>query len=54
MTISQKRAIWYATRERQLKKQKDYIKEHGLEEEFKHSKYKSMTWFLKSKEVTIY
>lgn len=53
MNVAQKRAIWYSIRKKQLEKQEDYIKSHGLVNEFKESKYKSMTWFLKSKGIYI-
>ena len=54
-SLAQKRAIYYAIRKRQLKRQEAYIKENGLEEEYKNSKYKSMTTFLMyAKGVNIY
>ena len=53
MTVSQKRAIWYAIRKKQLEAQKEYLITHNMINEFKHSNYKSMTWFLKSKGIYI-
>lgn len=49
MTTSQKRAIWYAMRRKELENQEIYLKWKGLYDEFEQSKYKSMTWFIKSK-----
>lgn len=54
MQKRQLNAISYAIRRRQLERQTAYIKDNGLEQEYKESKYKSMTWFLKSKGVNIY
>ena len=51
MTVSQKRAIWYTVRKKQLEAQKGYLLTHNLMDEFKQSNYKSMTWFLKSKGI---
>lgn len=51
MKIAQKRAIWYSMRKKQIEKQEEYLRSHDLMEEFKESKYKTMTWFLKSKGV---
>lgn len=47
-------AISYAITKRMREKQEKYIVENGLEAEYKASKYKTMTWFLKSKGVNIY
>ena len=53
MTVSQKRAIWYSIRNKQIEAQKEYLLTHNMMNEFKQSKYKSMTWFLKSKGIYI-
>lgn len=49
MKTSQKRAIWYAERKKQLARQNKIIDENNLREEFKKSHYKTMTGFLKAK-----
>lgn len=54
MTLKQKRAISYAIYERKRKRQDEYIKHNGLTDDFKNSKYKSVTWFLKAKGVNIF
>lgn len=53
MKVAQKRAIWYSIRRKQLERQEEYLREHDLIQEFKESKYKNMTWFLKSKGIYI-
>lgn len=54
MTKSQKMAIGYAIRKREHDKREKFLKENGFMEEFKHSKYKSMLWFLRSKGINPY
>lgn len=51
--IKQLRAISYAICERKKRKQNEYIDAHGLREEFRKSKYKTMTGFLNSKNIKI-
>lgn len=47
MKNSQKRAIWYACREKQLFEQKEELNEMRLLDVFNNQKtYKNMTWFL--------
>ena len=53
MKVAQKRTIWYAMRKKQIEKQEEYLKSHNLMGEFKESKYKTMTWFLKSKGICL-
>ena len=44
MKLSQKRAIWYSIRNKQIEAQKEYLLTHNMMNEFKQSNYKSMTW----------
>lgn len=53
MTISQKRAIIYKINQIKRQKQAEYIRDHGLLDDWCQSEYKSMTWYLKSKGVHI-
>lgn len=46
MKLSQKIAISYAIRARQLREQEKFLRENNLYEDFKQSKYKSMTWYI--------
>ena len=46
MKLSQKRAISYAIRARQLKEQEKLLREKNLYDDYKQSKYKSMTWYI--------
>lgn len=48
MKKNQLRAIWYTERKRQLARQEKWLRENNLLEEFKKSKYKTMTWFIRS------
>lgn len=47
MTVSQKRAIWYSERKKQLERQEALLKEKGKLEDFWNSKYKTMTNYIK-------
>lgn len=49
MNKSQLNAISYAIMERKKREQMKVLEENNLMEEFKKSKYKTMTWFLTSK-----
>ena len=49
MKLSQKRAISYAISKSNKMKQTKFLLSNGLYEEFENSRYKTMTWFLKSK-----
>lgn len=53
MTISQKLAIVYKINRIKRQKQAEYIRDHGLTDDWCKSNYKSMTWYLKSKGVCI-
>lgn len=48
MKTSQKRATWYKERDKMLENQEKEIKKLGLWDDFKKSKYKTMTGFLKN------
>lgn len=48
MTISQKRAIGYAIRERGSLSMWDFLNDHNLATAFYESGYKSIRWFLKA------
>ena len=52
MKLTQKRAIWYTLRKKQLEEQRNYLFEHNMMKEFEKSKYKTMTWFLKLKGIS--
>lgn len=47
MTVSQKRAIWYSYREKEVRKMKEYIAKHNLMYDFKCSHYKTLRGYLK-------
>lgn len=49
MTTSQKRAIWYKERQKELHNQECYLIWKDLMNEYQMSRYKSMLWFIKSK-----
>ena len=49
MTTSQKRAIWYRMREKEIHNQEYFLIWKDLMHEFEMSRYKSMIWFIKSK-----
>lgn len=51
MTISQKRAIWYNERRKEELRREYYLFFKKLYDEFEASKYKSMLWFIKSKDL---
>ena len=53
MTISQKRAISYKINQIKRQKQAEYIRDNGLSDDWNQSRYKFMTWYLKSKGVNI-
>lgn len=48
MTISQKRAIGYAIRERESASMWDFVNDHNLATAFYESGYKLIRWFLKA------
>lgn len=52
MTVSQKRAIWYAMRRKELENQEIYLKWKDLYHDFEKSKYKTMTWYIHAKGLT--
>ena len=49
MTVSQKRAIWYKKREKELHNQECFLIWKDLLQEYETSKYKYMINFIKSK-----
>lgn len=49
MTISQKRAIWYKLRKREVETRFYYLNYKKLMEEFEGSGYKNAIWFIRSK-----
>lgn len=49
MKRSQKNAISYAIRHREYLKQLEVLNKYNLQEDFKKSNYKNVTWFLKKK-----
>ena len=49
MKTNQKRAIWYSYRAKQLKHYNELLEKFNLKEEWKKSKYKYLTNFLRSK-----
>lgn len=48
MTISQKRAIWYKERQKELHNQECFLIWKNLYSDFQQSKYKNMTWYIKA------
>lgn len=46
MTVSQKRAIWYSYRKKEIERMNEYIAKYNLMYEFKCSHYKTLRGFL--------
>lgn len=49
MTVSQKRAIWYKMRKREVETRFYYLNYKGLMDEYEDSCYKNAIWFIRSK-----
>lgn len=48
MKTARKRAIWYAYQEKQTRGQIEVLERYNLYDDYKHSKYKTMTGYLKN------
>lgn len=49
MKVSQKRAIWYKLRKREVETRFYYLNFKGLMDDFENSGYKNAIWYIRSK-----